>query len=302
MTDLPRLDTPRLPAGVSDRKLLIIGVDGLRWDRIAPSPAPVLHELVAGGAYGTGEHPFDSPARTMSGPGWSTMLTGVSPARHGVRSNSFRGRRYDRHPDFLTLAKRARPGLSAYAAVDWPPLTGKGLFGPAIDARVTLDGERNTYAAEDRRLADVSVRVLSERDPDVAFVYLGSVDEAGHREGPLSDLYRDRLAGADEMIGQLLAAVRGRPRYADEHWLFLVSTDHGHVDEGGHGGSSEAERAVFVILHGEGVPAGVRLSGVRTVDVAPTALAHLDIPVDPAWGFEGRSLLDAAGDGVSPSR
>ena len=295
MTDLPRLDTPRLPAGTSDRKLLVIGVDGLRWDRIAPSPAPVLHDLIAGGLYGTGAHPFDSPARTMSGPGWSTMLTGVSPARHGVLSNSFRGRRFDRYPDFLTLAKRARPELSVYAAVDWPALTDKGLFGPDIDVRVTLDGERNTYAAEDPRIADVSVRVLAERDPDVAFVYLCSIDEAGHKEGALSDLYRDRIARVDAMIGRLLSAVRGRPRYAEEHWLVLVSTDHGHLDTGGHGGTSEAERAVFVILYGDGVPAGARLPAFRTVDVAPTALAHLAIPLDPAWEFEGRALLDPAG-------
>jgi len=291
---LPRLDTPRLPAGISDRKLLVIGVDGLRWDRIAPSPAPVLHDLIGTGLYGTGAHPFDSPARTMSGPGWSTMLTGVSPARHGVRSNSFRGRDFDRYPDFLTLAKRARPGLSVYAAVDWPALTDKGLFGPDIDVRITLDGERNTYAAEDPRIADVSARVLAERDPDAAFVYLCSVDEAGHKSGALSDLYRERIEGVDAMIGRLLAAVRGRPRYAEERWLVVVSTDHGHLDAGGHGGTSEAERAIFVILHGYGVPAGARLADVRTVDVAPTALAHLGIPVDPAWGFEGRSLLGTA--------
>lgn len=294
MTDLPRLDTPELPAGAGARKLLIVGVDGLRWDRIAVSPAPVLQELIATGQYGVGAHPFGSPAKTMSGPGWSTMLTGVSPARHGVRDNNFKGRRYDRYPDLLTLAKRSRPELSTYAAVDWPPLVGKGLFGPAIDVRIRLDGERNGYHPEDVRLADVSTRVLAERDPDLAFVYLGCVDEAGHREGPLSDLYRERLAAVDAMIGVMLAAVRARPRYADEHWLVLVSTDHGHVDAGGHGGSSEAERAIFAIAHGYGVRPGTRRDGVRTVDIAPTALTHLGVPIDPAWELEGRSLLDPA--------
>jgi predicted AlkP superfamily pyrophosphatase or phosphodiesterase len=282
---------PPIPVGTSDRKVLLIGIDGLRWDRIAAADAPILRHLIATGTYATGMHDRDSPARTESGPGWSTLATGTSPAQHGVRRNSFRGHRYDRHPDFITLAKRRRPGLIGVVVVDWAPLIAHGTFGPAIDLRVRFDGERHGFFAEDVRIADFAAQLLAEQSPDTAFVYFGGVDEAGHQTGPLSATYRHRLEAVDAMVGRLLGAVRGRITYADENWLILVTTDHGHRDSGGHGRKSEAERAIFVIANGPEIAARVRRSGFRSVDIAPTVLDHLGVVPDPAWSFEGRTLL-----------
>ncbi|GAA3100192.1 hypothetical protein GCM10020001_016110 [Nonomuraea salmonea] len=71
----------------------------------------------------------------------------------------------------------------------------------------------------------------------------------------------------------------------------LVTTDHGHVDSGGHGGTSDEERTVFVVLHRLGHDLGGRaLEGPRLVDVAPTALAALGVPVDPSWNLDGAPL------------
>lgn len=192
-------------------------------------------------------------------------------------------------------------GRDRIAAADGPVLrhliaTGtyaitQGTFGPAIDLRVRFDGERHGFFAEDVRIADVAAELLAEQSTDVAFVYFGGVDEAGHQTGPLSTSYRQRLEAVDAMVGRLLGAVRGRITYADENWLVLVTTDHGHRDNGGHGRKSDAERAIFVIANGPGIAAGVRRSGFRTVDIAPTVLDHLGVVPDPAWLFEGRTLL-----------
>ena len=282
---------PALEAGSNDRKVLVIGVDGLRWDRLVNAEAPTLHGLMTAGLFATGTHESDSPAQTVSGPGWSTLATGTSPRHHGVVDNSFAGRRYERHPDFLTLAKRVKPELRTCAVLDWAPLAEMGTFGPAIDLRIEFDGDANGFYAEDGRVTDVATRVLAGTHPDIAFVYLGCVDEAGHRTGPLSDAYMARIGAADEMIRQLVDAVRNRSTYRDEQWLIIVTTDHGHRDEGGHGGPSEAERAVFVIAHGPGIASGQRGNGFRTVDVATTVLDFLNIEPDPAWQLEGRSLL-----------
>jgi bisphosphoglycerate-independent phosphoglycerate mutase (AlkP superfamily) len=59
-----------------------------------------------------------------------------------------------------------------------------------------------------------------------------------------------------------------------------VTTDHGHLDEGGHGGDSPVERTVFVVSAELDVKAdGVRESA-RLVDVAPTVLHQLGIGID----------------------
>ncbi|MFH9706768.1 alkaline phosphatase family protein [Streptomyces luteogriseus] len=281
-------------------------MDGLRYDRLTRSPAnaPVLHALMATGAVGTSLLPYGraddelstGTAHTDSGPGWSSILTGVRPDRHGVTGNDFKGADYARYPDFLTRAARARPGLRTAAAVSWPALVRRGTLGRAIGRRVRHNGERRGYESADRRVTRTVLRWLTKSDPDVLFVYFGATDEAGHRTGPLSPAYDRALLAQDAHLGRLLEAIDARasdPRRAEEHWTVLITTDHGHLDSGGHGGASRAEREVFVVLAEPGGPArpgGTRLGTPRLVDIAPTVLDRLGIPVDPAWGLQGRVL------------
>lgn len=281
---------PSLPEGVSEAKLLAIGIDGLRWDRLAAAHAPNLMRLIATGLFAPGLLDLSSGAASDSGPGWSTLVTGVWPDRHGVVDNTFAGKRYREYPDFLTRLSEADPPRSTFAAVDWPPLSDEGTFGPGIAGRVVLDGETHGYLTEDARLTEVSCRVLAEQNPDAVFVYLGAVDIAGHGSGAMSPDYTRTVEAVDAMIGQLITAMERRPSYPDERWLVLVGNDHGHTDEGGHGGASEAERRTFIIANGPGVLPGRRVDG-SLVDVAATALDHLGVRPDPTWKLAGRSLL-----------
>ncbi|MDQ0752672.1 putative AlkP superfamily pyrophosphatase or phosphodiesterase [Streptomyces africanus] len=288
-------------------KVLVVGMDGLRHDRLIRShaTAPVLHGLMAAGAHGSSllpygeadgqaEHgPSTSMAYTDSGPGWSSVLTGVWPDRHGVTGNDFTGADYTRYPDFLSRAVAARPALRTAAVVSWPELVHRGTLGPAIGRRVHYDGESDGYGTADRLVARTAAQWLTEDDPDVVFVYFGATDEAGHATGPLSPAYDRALLAQDTHVGRLLDAIGSRrsdPARADEQWTVLVTTDHGHLDAGGHGGDTRAEREVFVVLAGPGVPGGTRLDTPRLIDIAPTVLDRLGIPVDPAWGLRGRAL------------
>ncbi|MFI7014557.1 alkaline phosphatase family protein [Streptomyces sp. NPDC050164] len=279
-------------------KVLVVGMDGLRYDRVtrSPSNAPVLHGLMAAGAHGTSMLPYgraeDGPsagtAYTDSGPGWSSVLTGVWPDRHGVTDNDFLGADYARYPDFLSRAATARPGLRTAAVVSWPELVVRGVLGTAVGRRVRYDGESDGYETADRLVADTAARRLTEDAPDALFVYFGATDEAGHATGPLSPAYDRALLTQDAHLGRLLEAIDARRAY--EHWTVLVTTDHGHLDTGGHGGDTRAEREVFVILAEPGGPAGTRLDTPRLIDIAPTVLDRLGIPVDPLWDLQGRVL------------
>ena len=288
-------------------KVLVVGMDGLRYDRLtrSPSNAPVLHGLMAAGAVGTSLLPYGeadghadngpstSMAYTDSGPGWSSILTGVWPDRHGVTGNDFAGADYHRYPDFLSRAVACRPGLRTAAAVSWTALFDRGTLGSAIGERAYYDGERDGYLPSDRLVARTAVRWLTDGDPDVMFVYFGATDEAGHATGPLSPAYDDALLAQDALLGQLLDAIRARRANsgrADERWTVLVTTDHGHLDTGGHGGDTRAEREVFVVLVEPGIPGGGRLADPRLIDIAPTVLNRLGITVDPQWDLQGRIL------------
>jgi arylsulfatase A-like enzyme len=97
------------------------------------------------------------------------------------------------------------------------------------------------------------------------------------------------------MIGELLDALRARPTYADEDWLLLITTDHGHKPGGNHGGATLEERSAYVIASGSDIPAGTVRDDVRHVDIAPSVLAHAGVKIDPAWELDGRPVQELLG-------
>ncbi|MFF9198549.1 alkaline phosphatase family protein [Streptomyces sp. NPDC014779] len=285
--------TPVLPNGTSKDKVLVVGMDGLRHDRIDAAKAPHLKSLMAGGTYGRSLLYANPMAATSSGPGWSTISTGVWPDKHGVKDNTFTGRNYAAHPGFLARLHQVRPDLSLFAAVDWPELDTYGTVTPGADAKLVYN---NDYAVNDALITDATEDILRNQNPDVLFVYFGETDEIGHSYGAASQKYLDAIDVQDAYLGRLLAAIRARPAYATERWTVIVATDHGHTDAGGHGGSSIEERRTFVLAQGPGIAAGARPLDTRLVDVAATVFRQLGITPDPAWGLDGKPIQERTTD------
>ncbi|MFF4328616.1 alkaline phosphatase family protein [Streptomyces sp. NPDC001591] len=278
-------------AAATPGKVLVIGLDGVVLDRLKAANAPNLKGLMADGLTARSTLYAGPMAATSSGPGWSTIATGVWPDKHGVKDNTFTGKNYTAHPDFLTRAENAKPALNTYAAADWEPLTSTDAAGPVFsakaDKRLSLKGDRDGYESEDPKIATAASAELRDGNPDASFVYFGQVDGAGHAYGAAGQQYLDAISRVDTLVGRLLTAVQTRPAYAQENWKILVTTDHGHTDAGGHGGSTLQERGTFVIAKGAGIPAGSVREDVKPVDVAATALAQVGVPVT---GLDGVPL------------
>ncbi len=274
---------PRTP------KVLVIGIDGVRPDVLSEVPTPNLDQLIAEGTF---SDRAQTGRPTVSGPGWSSLLIGVWPDKHGVIDNEFVGKRYDRYPDFLTRIEQVRSELNTFAAADWLPLIADTAGGPVIgsapDVRFIVDGYTLGWAAADSAVVDVATRHLREDDPDAAFVYLGNPDEVSHATRSIGTEYRAAIALADAHVGELLAAVRARPSYDRENWLILVSTDHGRRADGGHGEDSVEESTIFYIASGPSALRGSPAEPPRIVDIAVTALAHLGVEIRPEWELDGR--------------
>lgn len=282
---------PPPPVPLADRtpKVIVIGIDGVRPDVLAEVATPNIDGLIAGGSF-TARTRTTTPS--VSGPGWSSMLTGVWPDKHGVTNNDFTGRRYDEYPDFLTRIERVRPELSTFAAVDWLPLMeidgGSPTLSDSIDVRIPLDGYETGWPEGDLEVMARTIEHLSVGDPDALFVYLGNPDETSHQHRSIGPEYREAIAMADGQVGRIMEAIRLRPTFREENWLVLISTDHGRTVEGGHGGDSPEEMTTFILASGPGATRGTPTDDTFIVDVAVTALAHLGIPIDPEWGLDGQ--------------
>ncbi len=271
-------------------KVLLIGLDGVRVDILASAHTPHLDSLIADGIF---SDEAQTRPRTVSGPGWSSMLIGVWADKHGVNSNNFAGHNYATYPDFLTRLEQVDSSFNTFAVVDWTPLGDTTAGGPvvsdAIDVKLVFDGDgEGGYARADSQSVAAAVTHLESADPDAAFVYLGNIDVVGHDTNSLSPEYRASIEAADVQIGQLMAAIRRRASYAEEDWLILMSTDHGRRDDGGHGEPSRQERTIFYLASGPSAQTGPLDRAPDIVDVAVTALAHLGVEADPDWNLDGR--------------
>jgi len=272
-------------------KVLLIGLDGVRVDILAQANTPNIDALAESGLFSdeawTGEE-------TVSGPGWSSMVIGVWADKHGVHNNDFRENVYVQYPDFLSRLEQVDSTFNTFAVLDWPPLgepvDGGPLFSDAIDVKINFDGEEMGYDVADSLSVLAAIDHLINADPDAAFVYLGYIDIVGHDTSSLDPLYLAAIEAADVQVGQLIAAVRARADYLQEDWLILMSTDHGRSDNGGHGGQSLEERTIFYLASGatpDSLTGVDRPDGPFIVDVAVTALDHLGVAIDPAWGLDG---------------
>ncbi|MFE3506281.1 alkaline phosphatase family protein [Kitasatospora sp. NPDC059160] len=283
-----------LPNGTKQAKTLVIGVDGTRYDKLLTADAPNLKALMAGGLTATSNLYANPLAPTLSGPGWSTIATGVWPDKHKVKDNAFTGARFDLYPDYATRLEAADPGNSTLVIGSWNPITAN-VFNGRADLRIPEsenDGKTATDAAD----------YLAHGNPDETFLHFDGVDEAGHAHGGASADYLSAIHTVDGLVGQVVQAVKSRPTYGSEDWLIVVTTDHGHTDAGGHGGNSANERQTFLIADGAGCAPGSRRYDVKPVDIAPTVLKHEGVAVDPAWKLDGRPIDEITPDAFDALR
>ena len=280
-----------LPSGSTlPGHVLVVGVDGVRFDFLEADSAPSVRAL--GEAGFLVPVPVDEATPTWSGPCWATIATGTGVAGHGITGNDLTGHRLAEHPDFVTLATRA--GLPTLLAVSgWPPLAlhedGGPLFAEATWREFTAVPETSlasdaageaglaAWDAADEATTAVAAAILAADAPRVSFVYLGAVDFAGHASGS-GAAYRAALRAADQRVGRLVAAVRSRPSGPAENWTIVVVTDHGHLDEGGHGGREPEVATAWAAGAGPGIRPGAAPPITRQEEVARLVLEAAGCP------------------------
>ncbi|WP_257160095.1 alkaline phosphatase family protein [Corynebacterium cystitidis] len=115
------------------RHLLLIGIDGCRWDIVKDSDVGTrLAQLAAEGSW----HHMTMEVPTISAPGWASILTGSTHAEHGLRDNSCVGGRTWNYPDFLSQAFYEDQTTRTFAAAGWPVLVDPHGLGPIIHPRM----------------------------------------------------------------------------------------------------------------------------------------------------------------------
>jgi hypothetical protein len=275
---------------------LVIGLDGLAPYGLGAGSAPNLHSLIDGSWAGPeadyrgslSNHAFaggilgtSTQQATSSGPGWSSILTGVWKDKHGVINNTFSGSQYASWPAYLKTLESQVANIRTAGIVTWSPIT-TNIFAPD-GVNPNLDFAQGTNSDSTTTAVTVSqISLLPASSPGALFVQLDDIDIAGHSSGMYSSNYLGQVADVDSQVGSMLAAIRNRASFPNENWQIFIVSDHGHVGSGGHGGQSTMERTIPVIVSSKSTVQGLVPADARQpamVDVAATVLNHFGVTI-----------------------
>ncbi len=253
---------PPFLAQSAEAPVVLISIDGLRPDYVLDADRhglkiPNLRRLLADGAHAkamTGVLP------TVTYPSHTTLVTGVSPARHGIHYNTpfdpF-GRNQDGWMWYAeditapTLWDVVRQAGGITSSVDWPVTVGAPItFNIAQFWRATTaddhkllralstpglleEAERSLglrypagyiYTIEsDTTRAAFNAWIIERKRPRFHTAYFSVLDEVQHATGPASRQTFEALEAVDGMVGRLRAAALAVSPAA----VVCVVSDHG---------------------------------------------------------------------------
>lgn len=234
-------------------------------------------------------------------PAHCSMLTGTNPPYHGVHDNN----NYRLPDSNMTLAEALRE--RGY-------VTGAFVSAFVLDSQFGLDQGFDTYN-DDSEAGSRPAPVFSERKAEAVnraasgwleehaadrfFLFLHYYDPHAPYEPPQpfastfsNAPYAGEIAYVDHHIGEVVDKLKSMGLY--DSTLIIITADHGE----GLGDHSEDSHGFFIYHSTTKVPLIVKAPGrrkastidepVALIDIVPTVLGHLGIPVSP--GVHGEDL------------
>lgn len=223
----------RLHAQQDGGPLILISLDGFRWDYLQSPEAPNLRALAARGVHAEGLIPI-FPAVTF--PNHYTIVTGLYADRHGIVANDIfdapSGRRFALSDPAEVRDPLWWGGEPIWVTAERAGLRTATMFWPGSEA--PIQGIRPTnWRAYDESLSgsgrvDQVLQWLDEpeaRRPAFVTLYFEDADTAGHQAGPDSADVQEAIGRLDGYLERLLSGLERRNLLGRTN-LVIVS-DHG---------------------------------------------------------------------------
>ena len=238
------------------RHIVLISLDGLpSWALDDPFlPMPTLRALAARGAIAAGMRPVNP---TVTWPNHTTLITGVTPAKHGVLFNGVLKRDpgvpprvepwlprdemvrvktlYDVvHERGMTTAQVDWVAIMAARTVTWEfperPAPDGVVAQEMVKAGILTQTELETFATRnivwrDHIWTQAAAHIIREHRPNLMMYHLLNLDSTQHRYGPRTAAAMTTMAHLDAQVAEIVAAVE-RAGLTSRTTFFIVS-DHG---------------------------------------------------------------------------
>lgn len=222
-----------LMARQPDRYVVIVSMDGFRWDYNLMYRTPFLDSIADAGVYSRMRPSY--PSKTF--PNHYTLATGLVPDHHGIVANQFTDRKSGRYFS-LKDPETKFDGYFYGGEPIWITAQKQGVktgvvYWPGSD--VEIQGRRpyiwHNYDKNqlpfDERVVEVE-RILSlpeKQRPHLVMCYFSEPDGIGHSKGPHHPQTRAKVEYMDRMMHHLYHTLMSLP-IADKI-DFIVTSDHG---------------------------------------------------------------------------
>jgi hypothetical protein len=261
----PLRDSAPLPGESSGtlitRSLVVALIDALRYDTsMKPDVMPYLNQLRTEGASAL----MHSQPPSYSEPGYTVLLTGAWP---DISDGPVINLDYADIPKFTqddVYSGAHRAGLlTAISGYYWFE---KLIPQEAVTVSFYTPGEDQVA---DREVTDAALPWLRTEMYNLVLIHLDQVDYAGHHEGgPIDPRWNAAATRVDGLLEEIVSAMD-----LTQDTLLVIS-DHGQIDNGGHGGQDPIVLLEPFVMVGKGVLPG-DYGDVDMIDVAPTISAIL---------------------------
>jgi predicted AlkP superfamily pyrophosphatase or phosphodiesterase len=245
--------------------VILISIDGLRPDFVLNADhyglkIPNLRLLLQRGSFASGVR---GVLPTITYPSHTTLVTGVSPARHGIEANTtfdplnrnFEGWYwYAEDIKVPTLWDSASDAGLSTANIHWPVTVGARITynlpqiwraGTADDRKLLrslstpgllsslerelgayADGQSESIESDENRVL-FAVRLIQEKKPDLTLAYFTALDHTEHESGPFSQQSSSVLERIDAIVGKLTQAAQETFK---GQAIVVVVSDHGFIE------------------------------------------------------------------------
>ena len=183
-----------------NRKVLLIGIDGFRSDALLSTSTPFIYNMITDSSinqYHNLSHIVEE--YTLSGPNWSSILTGVHYHKHNVIDNSFDDPNYIVYPTFFKYIENALSFINTSSIVNWNPINDY-ILSSTVDFCSSVDNDSMVF--------ETAYELLINSNPinsDIIFLHFDEPDAMGHSYGfsPAVNEYMDKLTEIDFYVKSL---------------------------------------------------------------------------------------------------
>lgn len=199
---------------VTAKKVLYVIVDGTNGD-VLKAVSPVNITAYADHALYSYESLMDIDAyKSNEASGWTTLLTGMNPLKHGVHDTNTQ-------PDFENY-----PTIFQQLDNDKKSLyTSSANFGAIFGSQT----QQSKVYESDEALKNELVSALSSSESDLIVANFSGVDKAGQAGGYTlnNTAYVQAIQTIDQYTKELVDAIKLRKNYTGEDWLIVLTTNRG---------------------------------------------------------------------------